>query len=58
VEQEALIVGSFVAYLDHERLATIGARRFDPAVYVQGGADPKGIPGAVRVPPPIGGVHA
>ena len=43
--------GRSSAHLDGQRLTAVGARRLDPAVRVQRGADPERVPGAVRVPP-------
>jgi aminopeptidase len=58
VEEERLVVHLRVAHLDHKRLATVGARRLHPAVDMERGTDPEGIPRTVAVPPAAGGLHA
>ena len=63
VEDERLVVGLRIPYLDRDRVAAVRARRLDAAVDMQRGADPECIPRAVRVPPTaarldtVGGRH-
>src|SRR5207237_6474830 len=47
MEEQRVVVGLLVADVDGHRLAAVGARRLDPAVDVQRGADAERVPRAV-----------
>ena len=51
VEQEFRSVDSSTAYLDRIGLVAVRARRLNPSIDTQRGADAERIPGAVGVPP-------
>ena len=51
MEQEVRSVDLSTAYLDGIGLVAVGARRLDPSVDTERGADAERIPGAVREPP-------
>jgi hypothetical protein len=57
-EQRTVAAGRAVAHLDGELVTAVGAGGGYDAVDSQSGADAEGVPGAVRVPVAIGGVHA
>ncbi len=50
MEDEVRLIGSAIPDHEVERLLTVGARGVDLTVGREGGTDPEGIPGAVRVP--------
>jgi hypothetical protein len=54
VKEQAFVIGSLIAHRNPQRFTAVRARRLDPPVLVQGGADAESIPGAVPVPPPSG----
>jgi hypothetical protein len=58
MEAHRLIAGSLASDRYREHLAAIWAGCLDVTVGVQGGADPEGIPGAVRVPPLTAGMYS
>lgn len=57
MEQETLVVGPPIAYVERNRLTTIRAGSLDAAIRPQRGTDPERVPRAVAVPPPSGGVN-
>lgn len=54
VKEQAFVIGSLIAHRNPQRFTTVRARRLDPPVLVQGGADAECIPGTIPVPPPSG----
>jgi hypothetical protein len=54
VKEQAFVIGSLIAHRNPQRFTAVRARRLDPPVPVQGGADAECIPGTVPVPPPSG----
>jgi hypothetical protein len=58
VEEQAPLVGLPAVHRDRDRFPAVGAGGLDVAVDVERGADPERIPGAVRIPPPTGGMDA
>jgi hypothetical protein len=53
-KEQAFAIGSLIAHRNPQRFTAIQARRLDPPVLVQGGADAECIPGTIPVPPPSG----
>jgi hypothetical protein len=58
VEHEALVVRTFAAHLDHDRVGAVRAARLDATVDAERRADPERVPGAVGVPPATGGLDS
>jgi hypothetical protein len=54
MKEQAFVIGSLIAHRNPQRFTAVRARRLDPPVLVQCGADAERIPGAIPVPPPSG----